>query len=100
MPPSPISVYAHALFSSPQTCYLFIYSKDTDTGSDQMSKQRSAHQSSKSETDVDKTVIENKTELEQDQVENSAAANSQCKALNEELTKKLNYELLQKKVVC
>ena len=77
-----------------------IYSKDTDTGSDQISKQQSAHQSSKSETDVDKTVIENKTELEQNKVEKSAAANSQCEAFNEELTKKLNYELQQKKVAC
>ena len=64
-----------------------------------MSKQLSSHQSSKSETDVDKTVIENKNE-NSDFAENKFAGNSQCEKINDELIKKVNYELYQKMVNC
>ena len=64
-----------------------------------MSKQLSSHQSSKSETDVDKTVIENKNE-NSDFAENKVASNSQCEKINDELIKKVNYELYQKMVNC
>ena len=79
---------------------VIISSKDIESGSDQVSNQLSAHQTSKSETDGDKTVIENRTD-NSDGTENKvkkSADNCQCQTFNAELINKLNYELQQKKV--